>query len=349
MINQSKISFLLEKFNSGKLSEKELDILLNYFENFKKEELENSDFDFKLDESFKNSLRKSDLLYPINFQIENEKSEELFFVAAIENQLTEEEKIYFNNKLASENQLKTKFEVYKKTILPNENEVFSDKNRLKKNSRIHKLSPFFWTTGVAASFFLFFWLTEAPKSKPVVVVNASKAKVINLKPKNIKTKPDNDSRIISVIPKKKNLRNQHQDFIDSVENSESKIGVGLVQILQPDSESKQDLKNIINENVIPKEFEINNENAMNKEGLSEEFIYSIQKENRLTWKQYLIRKFNKWVFNNPTPDRYDLANKAASLLVSTTGIKMEIEKQPEKEDKMFVSSISFGRFKYEHK
>jgi hypothetical protein len=349
MINTSNISIYLSKLSSGELTEEEFDLLLNYLEKTESQKETYSDKEFVLDENFKESLRKVDPAFPVNFSIVGEISEELFFVAAIENQLTEGERIYFDNKLASDQEFEKKYQVFKKTILPVDSFIFPDKKNLKKKSSFNVLKPIFWSS-VAASLLFYVWSTN--KTENTIVTNLAE--------KTNKTYGTSKENHANTDPSVKNKNTQHKKALFSYStrfsaksDTNSRFPRQITAMITKDNASKKDT-NI--EESIQIDREIQNEVAENK--IKENNILSSTKPldlsekkkiESLTLGQFINRRVNKWLYRKQKPDKQDKYYALTTVLKRTLNIDVKLKKTPGKEEKLMLTSLSIGKFKYEHK
>ena len=349
MINASNISIYLSKLSSGELSEEEFDLLLNYLEKSECQKEPYSDKEFVLDKNFKESLRKGDHAIPVNFSIVGENSEELFLVAAIENQLTEGERIYLNNKRASNQAFEKKYQVFKKTILPVDSFIFPEKKNLKKKYPFNVLKPIYWSS-VAASLLFFVWFTN--KTENPIVTNleentnntyqTSKEKHANtdssVKNKNTQFKKAfiSDSSQFSA----KNDTNSefpHQFTVMITEDNSSKKDTNILESTQTERNIQNEVAKIkIRENnILPSTKPLDLSDNKNIESL--------------TLGQFINRRVNKWLYRKQKPDKQDKYYALTTVLKRTLNIDIKLKKTPGEEEKLILASLSIGKFKYENK
>ena len=348
MINTSNISIYLSRLSSGELTDEEFDSLLNYLDKLKVEEEKNSNNEPPLDKKFKQSLRRSEPAFPVNFQIVDENSEELFLVAAIENQLTESERIYLNNKRASDQGFEKSYQAFKKTILPVDSFIFPEKKNLKKKSPFNVLKPIYWSS-VAASLIFFVWLTNKTE-KPIVTnlaentnktYRTSKEKHVNtnasVKNKNIQFKKgfiSHSSQFSTVIDT--NSEFPRQIIVIMTQENQSKKDSNIVENTQSERDIQNKMAKKIRENIIlPSTKPID--------------LSDNKKIESLTLGQFINRRVNKWLYRKQNPDKQDKYYALTTVLKRTLNIDVKLKKTPGKGEKLMLASLSIGKFKYEHK
>jgi hypothetical protein len=349
MINTSNISIYLSKLSSGELTEEEFDLLLNFLEKTESQKETYSDKEFVLDENFKESLRKVDPAFPVNFSIVGEISEELFFVAAIENQLTEGERIYFDNKLASDQEFEMKYQILKKTILPVDSFIFPEKKKLKQKSSFNILKPIFWSS-VAASLLFFVWFTN--KTEDPIVTNLAKNTDQTYRT-NKEKHANSDSLVKNKNTQIKKALFYYSTRFSAKSDTNSEFPRKINDVITDDNASKKDT-NI--EESLQIDRDIQNEVAENKViendmrpstkpiDLSEK-----KKIESLTLGQYINRRWNKWLYRKQNPDKQDKYYALTTVLKRTLNIDVKLKKTPGKEERLMLASLSIGKFKYEHK
>ena len=348
MINTSNISIYLSRLSSGELTDEEFDSLLNYLDKLEAEEEENSNNEQPLEKKFKQSLRRSEPAFPVNFQIVDENSEELFLVAAIENQLTESERIYLNNKRASDQGFEKKYQAFKKTILPVDSFIFPEKKNLKKKSPFNVLKPIYWSS-VAASLIFFVWLTNKTE-KPIVtnlaentnkIYGTSKEKHANtnasVKNKNTQHKKALFSYSTRFSAKSATNSGFPRQFTAVItKDKASKKDTNIEESIQIDRDIQNEVAKKIRENIIlPSTKPID--------------LSDNKKIESLTLGQFINRRVNKWLYRKQNPDRQDKYYTLTTVLKRTLNIDIKLKKTPGKEEKLMLASLSIGKFKYEHK
>lgn len=347
MINETNISVYLNKLNSGELTDQEFDLLFNYLEKSEFQKESYLEKDLILDENFKESLRKNDIIFPTNFYIDNENSEDLFLVAAIENQLTESEKIYLNNKCASDGRFEKKYQDYKKTILPIDSFFFPEKKNLKKTSPFKQLKPVFWSS-VAASLLFFIWFTNKTENPIVTISSIPTNKTYrtgNEKPKN-PTVTNNHSQfkkpIISFSSEISAKKDTHSTFIRQINGILAEdIPLKKDTVILKNNQFESKPQNIVADNKI-----IENNSAP----VTKPFEISDNKKiESITIGQFINRRINKLVFKKEKPEIQDKYYTLTSILKWALNIDMKLKKSDDDEEKLILASLTIGKFKYEHK
>jgi hypothetical protein len=347
MINETNISFYLKKLSSGVLTDEEFELLMIYLEKTEYQKETYSEEELILDENFKESLRKPDTASPSNFYIDNKNSEELFLVAAIENQLTEREKIYLNNKCASDGRFEKKYQDYKKTILPIDSFFFPEKKNLKKTSPFNLLKPVFWSS-VAASLLFFIWFTNKTEN-PIVAISSRTANKIyrngNEKPKN-PTVANNHTQfkkpIISFSTQISAKKDTNSTFIRQING-----------ILAEDIPLKKDtiiVKNNQFDSITQNRVADNKIKDNDSAPVTKPFEISDKKKiESITIGQFINRKINKLVFKKEKPEIQDKYYALTTILKRTLNVDMQLKKASGDEEKLILASLTIGKFKYEHK
>jgi hypothetical protein len=347
MINETNISVYLNKLNSGELTDQESDLLFNYLEKSEFQKESYSEKDLILDENFKESLRKNDTVFPANFCIDDENSENLFLVAAIENQLTESEKIYLSNKCASDARFEKKYQDYKKTILPIDSFFFPEKKNLKKTSPFNLLKPILWSS-VAASLLFFIWFTNKTEN-PIVATSSRTANKIyrtgNEKPKN-STVTNNYTQFkkpiiffSSEISAKKDTNSTFIRQINGILAEDIPLKKDTIVVKNNQFESIP--QNIVAENKIKEN---------NSAPITKPFEISDKKKiESLTIGQFMNRRINKLVFKKEKPGIQDKYYTLTTILKRALNVDMKLKKSAGDEEKLILASLTIGKFKYEHK
>jgi hypothetical protein len=348
MINTSNISIYLSRLSSGELTDEEFDSLLIYLDKLEAEEEENSNNEQILDEKFKQSLRRPEPAFPVNFQIIDENSEELFLVAAIENQLTESERIYLNNKRASDQGFEKRYQAFKKTILPVDSFIFLEKKNLKKKSPFNVLKPIYWSS-VAASLLFFIWFTNK-RENPIVTnlaentnksYRTSKEKHVNTKASVKNNNIQFKKAFISLSRQFSTVKDTNSAFPGQInvmmtQDNPSKKDSNIVESIQIERDIQNEVAKKIRENIIlPSTKPID--------------LSDNKKIESLTLGQFINRGVNKWLYRKQNPDRQDKYYTLTTVLKRTLNIDIKLKKTPGKEEKLMLSSLSIGKFKYEHK
>lgn len=348
MINKSNITFYLDKFSSGQLTDLEVDLLLTFIEAQGLPEDLSSDSDNVLDPNFKQSLRKSDPAFPVEFNLAGEKSEDLFLVAAIENQLNKSENIYFNNKRASDPSFEANYQAYKKTVLPIESHFFFGKNKLKKKSPLKILKPVYWTS-VAATLLLLVWLTNETEGPVNTYSSENKNNIPKISTKKIAFTKANDKN--NDFQNKKphvNQSNLYSDYRDTCKKfniQKPVIEVSSVELIPDSTVIERNYK----ESQIQNETAEYNYKANNTLPLIQESEISNNKHiESLTFGQYVTRQMNKVLFKKQKADKQDKYNVMTAVLKRTFNIDVKLKRTSGNEEKLTVTSLSIGKFKYEH-
>jgi hypothetical protein len=269
-------------------------------------------------------------------------------VAAIENQLTESERIYLNNKRASDQGFEKRYQAFKKTILPVDSFIFPEKKNLKKKSPFNVLKPIYWSS-VAASLIFFVWLTNKTE-KPIVTnlaentnktYRTSKEKHVNtnasVKNKNIQFKKgfiSHSSQFSTVIDT--NSEFPRQIIVIMTQENQSKKDSNIVENTQSERDIQNKMAKKIRENIIlPSTKPID--------------LSDNKKIESLTLGQFINRRVNKWLYRKQNPDKQDKYYALKTVLKRTLNIDVKLKKTPGKEEKLMLASLSIGKFKYEHK
>lgn len=348
MINETNISIYLARLSSGELTDEEFDSLLNYLNNLEVEGEKNSNNEQILDKKFKQSLRKSEPAFSVNFQIIDENSEELFLVAAIENQLTESERIYLNNKRASDQGFEKRYQAFKKTILPVDSFIFPEKKNLKKKTPINVLKPIYWSS-VAASLLFFIWFTNK-REKPIVTNIAENTN------KTYRTSKENPANTNTSV-KNNNIQFKkafisHSSQFSTLKDTNSEFPHQINTVMTQENQSKKD-SNIVESTHIKRN--IPNEVAKKiRENIAlpstQPIDLTANKEiESLTLGQFINRRVNKWLYRKQNPDKQDKYFALTRVLKRTLNIDIKLKKTPGKEERLMLASLSIGKFKYEHK
>jgi hypothetical protein len=348
MINTSNISIYLSRLSSGKLTDEEFDSLLNYLDKLKVEEEKNSNNEPPLDKKFKQSLRKSDPAFPVEFNLAGEKSEDLFLVAAIENQLTESENIYFNNKRASDPSFEANYQAYKKTVLPIESHFFFGKNKLKKKSPLKLLKTVYWTS-IAASLLLFIWLTNETEDPVNAYSSENKNKTLKINTKKtVFTKANDKNNDFQDKKPFSNQSNLYSDYRDTCKkfNIQKPILVVSRVELKPDSVVFE--RNYVESKIQNETAEYKNKVNNTLPLLQESEISNNKQKEILTFGQYVTQQINKVLFKKQKADKQDKYNVMTAFLKRTFNIDVKLKRTPGKEEKIIVTSLSIGKFKYQH-
>jgi hypothetical protein len=348
MINETNISVYLNKLSSGELTDQEFDLLLNYLEITEYQKETHYVEELVLDDSFKESLRKTDIVFPVNFCIDDENSEDLFLVAAIENQLTESERIYLNNKRASDQGFEKRYQALKKTILPVDSFIFLEKKKLKKKSPFNVLKPIYWSS-VAASLLFFIWFTNK-REKPIVTNIAENT---NKTYRTSKEKPANTNASV----KNNNIQFKkafisHSSQFSTTKDTNSGFARQINTVMTQENQSKKD-SNIVESTHIERDIP----NEVSKKIRENNILPSTQpidltdnKEIKsLTLGQFINRRVNKWLYRKQNPDKQDKYYALTTVLKRTLNIDIKLKKNPGKEERLMLASLSIGKFKYEHK
>ena len=348
MINKSNITFYLDKFSSGQLTDLEVDLVLTLIEEQGLSEDLSSDSENVLDQNFKQSLRKSDPAFPVEFNLAGEKSEDLFLVAAIENQLTESENIYFNNKRASDPSFEANYQAYKKTVLPIESHFFFGKNKLKKKSGLKLLKPVYWTS-IAASLLLFIWLTNETEDPVNTYSSENKNKTLKINTKKtVFTKANDKNNDFQNKKPFSNQSNLYSDYRDTCKkfNIQKPILVVSRVELKPDSVVFE--RNYVESKIQNETAEYKNKVNNTLPLLQESEISNNKQKEILTFGQYVTQQINKVLFKKQKADKQDKYNVMTAVLKRTFNIDVKLKRTPGKEEKIIVTSLSIGKFKYQH-
>ena len=348
MINKSNITFYLDKFSSGLLTDLEFDLLLNFIEEQGLPEELSSDTENILDQNFKQSLRKSDPAFPVEFNLTGEKSEDLFLVAAIENQLTESENIYFNNKRASDPSFEVNYQAHKKTVLPIESHFFIGKNKLKKKSPLKLLKPVYWTS-IAASLLLLVWLTKETEGPANTYSSDNKDNTpkINTKKTAFTKATDKNNNFQDKKPfsSQSNLYSDYRDTCKKFNIQKPVMEVSRVELI---TDSTVIERNYVGSKIQNETTQYNYKANNTLPLIPESEISNYKQIESLTFRQYVTQQINKVLFKKQKANKQDKYNVMTAVLKRTFNIDLKLKRTPGKEEKITVTSLSIGKFKYQH-
>jgi hypothetical protein len=68
----------------------------------------------------------------------------------------------------------------------------------------------------------------------------------------------------------------------------------------------------------------------------------------LTFGQYVTQQINKVLFKKQKANKQDKYNVMAAVLKRTFNIDLKLKRTPGKEEKITVTSLTIGKFKYQH-
>jgi len=305
----------------------------------------------------KNVFDEKEFLKTFHSLITNE-NRDWWMISALENNLSADEKIIFENELLKNTGFKNEYEKYKNTVLVRSGIIFSDKDSLKrKDGRVIPLFIRYTSYAAAACLLLFLgWKWSSPEQAVGSQTNALTA--VNF---DMSFSPDKENYIAeekipdeSLFEKKNNNVNtspvNKEEIVKDNQFATNYIPIDKIRRKNnPEISVRVPEKDLVRNNIKPVDtLKENIADAVHEKNNSTvtELAFGGSDENYLTPKEYLVKQFNKKVLNKDTPENptsEELASVASVKISDATQTPVNITTAG-KEDEYKTYGFSIGKF-----
>jgi hypothetical protein len=348
MINEENIEAYLLDYQEGNLSNEEMLAVETYVllhPEFAADILEDP---IVVDDSVifenKEALKKETFIKPEIFAELNEKTEELFIVAKIENELTANEEVHFNNAIQSDANFDKEYSLYNKTLLvPNTSIEFNEKSNLKHLAIQPRVIPFrrIATYAAAASllFIVGYSIYQSQETIGTTTTLNSQTKKTIKKNKKTTILPTEQ-----VVPEKAVFAVFKASPIKIKSTSTDTIELTAPEIIEAP---------IYTSNIVEPKDSIENNNepentiAQNPINSTLENSTIAKVDGTITVKKYFSQKVNEFIFGKKNPSEEEKYASISQRISSASGISFSFGKRNAKKGfHLKIGKLSIDRKKH---